>query len=267
MPDERRRRPTPRSRRLIVDIGRATRSRHSVHGLIEVDVTDARRLMASGGGPSLTSWVVWCVARAASAHPDVHGYRDVLGRLVTFDAVDVNVSVEVGLEGRSFPMNHVLRDAARRPPAELHHELQEVRRDPGASPTARLAGGARRFLALPSPLRVALLRLLHRMPETQRRLAGTIGVTSVGMFGRGGGWGIAFQVHTLAVVVGGIATRPGYSATGVEPREFLAITLSFDHDVVDGAPAARFAAELRELMESAAGLGPPPDAGGATGGN
>ena len=26
----------------------------------------------------------------------------------------------------------------------------------------------------------------------------------------------------------------------IEPREFLSLTLAFDHDVIDGAPAARF---------------------------
>jgi pyruvate/2-oxoglutarate dehydrogenase complex dihydrolipoamide acyltransferase (E2) component len=40
----------------------------------------------------------------------------------------------------------------------------------------------------------------------------------------------------------------------VVPREFVDLTLSFDHDVVDGAPAARFAARLRELLESASVL-------------
>lgn len=37
-------------------------------------------------------------------------------------------------------------------------------------------------------------------------------------------------------------------------REYLAITLSFDHDIIDGAPAARFAARLREVIESGYGL-------------
>jgi pyruvate/2-oxoglutarate dehydrogenase complex dihydrolipoamide acyltransferase (E2) component len=40
-------------------------------------------------------------------------------------------------------------------------------------------------------------------------------------------------------------------------REFLALTASFDHDVVDGAPAARFASRLREIVETAAVLQDP----------
>lgn len=36
--------------------------------------------------------------------------------------------------------------------------------------------------------------------------------------------------------------------------------MSFDHDIVDGAPAARFAQRWKELVERADGLG---EAGGA----
>jgi pyruvate/2-oxoglutarate dehydrogenase complex dihydrolipoamide acyltransferase (E2) component len=34
----------------------------------------------------------------------------------------------------------------------------------------------------------------------------------------------------------------------------LALILSVDHDVIDGAPAARFGARLAALIEGAAGL-------------
>ena len=37
-------------------------------------------------------------------------------------------------------------------------------------------------------------------------------------------------------------------------REYLCITLSFDHDLIDGAPAARFTGRLKELIESGYGL-------------
>lgn len=37
-------------------------------------------------------------------------------------------------------------------------------------------------------------------------------------------------------------------------REYLNVTLDFDHDIVDGAPAARFGQRFRELVESGHGL-------------
>ena len=79
-------------------------------------------------------------------------------------------------------------------------------------------------------------------------------MSAVGMFGEGGGWGIGTSVHTVSVLVGGIARKPGLVDDSVEPREFLSVTVAVDHDVVDGAPAARFLAAFREQVESGAGI-------------
>ena len=35
----------------------------------------------------------------------------------------------------------------------------------------------------------------------------------------------------------------------IELREYLSLTVSVDHDLIDGAPAARFAEHLKELIE------------------
>jgi pyruvate/2-oxoglutarate dehydrogenase complex dihydrolipoamide acyltransferase (E2) component len=254
--------PFPVSRRTIVAVGAASARRRRMIGLIEVDVTEARRRneaarAAGRPSPSLTSFVVACAGKAVSEHPEVAAYRDLRGKIVTFHTADAAVSVEVVLEDRSFPLTHVLRDVGRRSPGDLDGELRAVKADPTRSPTLRLDRAARVFSRLPGFLRAAAFRLIYRLPHQQRRLAGTIGITSVGMFGRGGGWGIAFPVHALSIVVGGLAVRPGYHAGELQPREMLALTLSFDHDVVDGAPAARFTERLRRLLESADGLAEP----------
>ena len=61
-------------------------------------------------------------------------------------------------------------------------------------------------------------------------------------------------LYTLNITLGGIATKPGIVDGRVEPREYLQVTLSFDHDIVDGAPAARFAERLKGLIEAGTGL-------------
>ena len=37
----------------------------------------------------------------------------------------------------------------------------------------------------------------------------------------------------------------------IEAREYLNLTLSFDHDIVDGVPATRFTRKLIDLIETA----------------
>jgi pyruvate/2-oxoglutarate dehydrogenase complex dihydrolipoamide acyltransferase (E2) component len=74
------------------------------------------------------------------------------------------------------------------------------------------------------------------------------------MFGEGGGWGIPLVSHTLSVTLGGIAEKPGVVEGRIEIREYLSLTVSFDHDIIDGAPAARFAERFKDLIESGYGL-------------
>jgi pyruvate/2-oxoglutarate dehydrogenase complex dihydrolipoamide acyltransferase (E2) component len=74
------------------------------------------------------------------------------------------------------------------------------------------------------------------------------------MFGEGGGWGIPLVPATLMLTLGGIAEKPGIVDGRIEPREYLSLTISLDHDIIDGAPAARFAARLKALIECGYGL-------------
>ena len=97
--------------------------------------------------------------------------------------------------------------------------------------------------------------LKERTPSLQKKYGGTVCVTSVGMFGRGGGWGIPVSDYTLQLTVGGIAPKPAVIDGQMVLRDYLSLTLSFNHDLVDGAPAARFTEELKELMERGNSLG------------
>ncbi|TCC24799.1 2-oxo acid dehydrogenase subunit E2 [Kribbella speibonae] len=249
----------PWVRQLVIDTGRAARRRHAVHGLFEADVTSARAALHRGrAADQFTAFVIHCVAAAVGADPAVQAYRDLRGREVVFDQVDVGLPVEVEVDGKPFAFTHVLRDAGRRTIQDLHQEIHAVKTDPQLSPSVRKARWAHAYLLLPGFLRVALLGALHRLPRRQQALAGTIGVTAVGMFGAGAGWGIAFQLHTLSIVVGGTARRPVFFQGVLVEREFLQLTISVDHDIVDGAPAARFVARLRELLTTGDGI-PVPD--------
>ena len=52
----------------------------------------------------------------------------------------------------------------------------------------------------------------------------------------------------------GFAEKPVVVDGKIEIREMLSVTVSFDHDIVDGAPAARFTSQLKSLIESGYGL-------------
>jgi pyruvate/2-oxoglutarate dehydrogenase complex dihydrolipoamide acyltransferase (E2) component len=56
---------------------------------------------------------------------------------------------------------------------------------------------------------------------------------------------------SLQVVVDGMSARPRVVDGQLEVRDVLDLTVTVDHNVVDGALAARFGADLRELIENA----------------
>jgi hypothetical protein len=102
---------------------------------------------------------------------------------------------------------------------------------------------------IPSFLLRTFIRLAsHNVSMAQRY--GVVAVTAVGMFGGGPLWAVPLSAATVAVAVGGIAARPVMVEGHLEEREHLCLTLSFDHDIVDGAPAARFTKRFSELLAS-----------------
>jgi len=77
------------------------------------------------------------------------------------------------------------------------------------------------------------------------------------MFAGGGGFGItSLSLYSLEVIVGGLTQRPRVIDGQISVRDVLDLTVAIDHNVVDGAPAARFTAEFRELLESATAISP-----------
>ena len=230
--------------------------RSNVHGLVELDVTDARDAVRSiegetGEAPSFTAFLVNCLARAVDDHPDVNAYRDWRGRLHVFDDVDVNVLVETTVGGERIGVPHVLRRANDRSLRSLHDEIRAAQAS--ADPTA-LSRWAELGLRLPGPLRRLVWRLPQWFPRRWKETAGTVAVTSVGMFGTGGGWALGPTNYTVQLTVGGIAEKPRIVDGAVEDREILDLTVTVDHDIVDGAAAARFVDRLRELVEAGHGL-------------
>src|SRR3954463_7539414 len=109
-----------------------------MHGLVEVDVTEGRRLLAGHQPPqSMTAFLIAAVGRAVVAHPEVHAYRDWRGRLVRHRHVDVQTLVEVPTEQGPFRLVHVARDADVRDVPALTAELRGVKADMTTTGTGR----------------------------------------------------------------------------------------------------------------------------------
>ena len=86
-------RPFLKIRRGYTDLLAATKRKHIIHGLVEIDVTNAhwvlRQRELAGEDLSFTAFVIHAVARAVDEDRIMHAYRR-RGRLILFDEVDVN---------------------------------------------------------------------------------------------------------------------------------------------------------------------------------
>ena len=232
------------------DIQSIASKKHVMHGLIEVDVTDTRRRL---GHLSLTAFLIHCVAIALSGESRLNAVRR--GRRVyTFDRVNVGMMIEGEEAGHKKVGGLIIRDADVKSVVDIHTEIREAQRRPISD--LERGTGYSWALHMPGFVRRAAMRYMLRSPAIAHRMGLAVGVTAVGMFGRGAGWGLTITPCTVAVTVGGIGHRAVPEGGQAKDHEFLCLTVSFDHDLVDGAPAARFTARLGELIEQGHGLMP-----------
>jgi pyruvate/2-oxoglutarate dehydrogenase complex dihydrolipoamide acyltransferase (E2) component len=244
-------RPLPPNRKVVVDRLFGAVRRFPIHGLVEFDVERARAAIAGSQPPvSWTGFLIATLARAVARHPDVNARR-AGNRVLYFDRVDIGATVErYGSGGLVLDITTV-RDADLKSCAAISEELRRAKHGSARQLTrrGRVSGQVWR---LPGPVRRSLVRAAGTRPQVAATFGPAVGVTSLGMFGDGGGWAIPVSPLTLIATVSGVVERPVVRDGRVVIRPMLPLTLTFDHAVVDGGPAARFVATLRELTETAA---------------
>ena len=192
----------------------------------EIDVTETVKLRADlvqeweadGVRVTYTDMAIKAAALALRQHPRVNASLD-------GDNVHVQPNVHVGFavaldEGLIVP---VVRDADGLPLKEL------------ARTSADLATRAREGDLGPDDL-----------------TGGTFNVTSLGMFGIDAFTPIINPPQAAILGVGRIVERPAFigdSGTEVARRAFLTLSLTIDHRVLDGAPAAQYLQSVGSYLE------------------
>jgi pyruvate/2-oxoglutarate dehydrogenase complex dihydrolipoamide acyltransferase (E2) component len=249
--------PYPKHRRAEAVLYRSVQHKPMMHGLIEVDVTRARAFLRehqakTGESLSFTAFLATCLAKAVDEHKAVQACRKGSKHLILFDEVDVYTPIERDVAGQKQIIGYTIRAANRKTFPEIHHEIRAAQ----VQDVAKALERYQVFQFLPTLLLRFLVWVLGRYPQVQKKYGGTVGLTAVGMFGEGAGWGIPPATkHTLTITAGGIGEKPGVVDGHIAIRDYLSLTISFDHEVLDGAPAARFTERLKDLIESGYGLG------------
>jgi pyruvate/2-oxoglutarate dehydrogenase complex dihydrolipoamide acyltransferase (E2) component len=237
--------------------------KHCIYALMEVDVTLVRQFIErykahTSEQLSFTGYLIFCLAHAVAEDKAVQAYRKGRKQLIMFDDVDVGFMIEMQRGEKQVLTGHVIRGADHKTYREINDEIRSVQsyQEPASADTVSWIHHA---LLLPWPLSRlfnAFFRMaVQRDPTIVTSMSGTVGISSVGMFGKGhAGWGISTGSHVLDLIVGGTARKLAEVEGRIESRQVLSLTIVFDHDVIDGAPATRFTRRLVELIESGYGL-------------
>jgi len=253
--------PFTKGRRFMQEAIRSTHHKPMMHGLLELDVTKARTYLRdvkarTGESPSFTAFVIGCLGRAVDEHRYVHALWKGRHHLVLFAEVDVLTWVEQEIAGQPVVLPCIVRAANRKSFREIHHEIRAAQ---VVDPTKIDVGGAKASQLLPAwafrPYFALITRIGKWFPHEWKKRWGTVTITAVGMVGKGAGWGIPPSSPSVCwVTVGGIGEEREEIDGRVSTRDYLNLTVSFDHNMIDGAPAARFTERLKELIESGYGL-------------
>lgn len=251
----------PSSRLFTMDVGKIGLKKHHIKALIELDVTDARRKLRearqkSGEKLSFTAWMVHCISTAVVKHKEVHGLRKGRKGLVLFDHADVSLVVEKDVEGTLVPIPLIIRKADEKSVAEITAEIESAKKQDITSGQDFVLGKNRKkepaklFSLFPQFIRLWIWKVMLSNPFRVKKMMGTVAITSVGMMGNVKGWLIPYSIHPVCFALGSIVKKPGVVKDQVVVREYLEMTILMDHDVIDGAPAARFVTELSKLTEN-----------------
>src|SRR5690348_16846605 len=180
--------PYPKYWRFAAAANRSVRHKPMIHGLIEVDVTAPRAIVRdykakTGETLSFTAFLVACLAKAVDEHKGVQAMRLGGRRLVLFDDVDINTRIEREVGGHKYVIPYIIRAANRKTFRQAHDEIRAAQRADARGLVKRF----RVFSILPTILYASFVGVFtaigRQRPRVWKQAMGTVGLTSLGMFG------------------------------------------------------------------------------------
>ena len=251
---------TKNRKNVVLVVGEGYR-KNSIHSVLEIDVTNAREIIdkirkKTGTKVSFTGWIIKCVAEALTTHKELNSYRSGRNKIVIFEDVDIAMPVERHVNGEYRTLAYIVRKANEKSVMDITREIRKVQKETIGESTQLLGKnltGVERFaLSAPVFVKKIVLVLTRRNAFLKKKYFGTAGVTAIGMKGRFPGWIVPLGgTSTVLLVVGGITKKPGVVNDKIAIREYLHLSISINHDLIDGGPLVRFVDGLTKLLENA----------------
>jgi hypothetical protein len=250
--------PYSKHRRSIEVITHEGWKKRSTHTILELDVTNAlskiKKLKKQGKDVSFTSYMIKCVAQGLSKHKELNSLRSGRKKIFIFDDVDVAVPIERNINGEARPLVILIRKANEKDVFEITKEIRKAQNQAvGESSriiSTKISALEKFALVAPTFLQKFLIWVTKKNAKLKKKYMGTTGVTAIGMKGAFPGGVIPLGgTATTLFVVGGIVKKPAVVNDKIKVRSILNLTLTTDHDLVDGGPLVRFIEGLTKSIE------------------
>lgn len=184
--------------------------------IMEVDMSDAVK-MRKEKHVSYTELLVKAVASALKTHPLLNSTLTEDEKIKVYE--DINIGVAVATEqGLVVPVIHNADNKSLEEIASKLRELAEKAR------TGRLA--------------------------KEHVTGGTFTITNLGMYGVDAFTPIINPPEAAILGVGRIVDKPVVEGKEIMIKPTMTLSLSYDHRIVDGAPAAQFLQEIKKILET-----------------
>jgi len=242
--------PVTANRLMVKASATIGRRKNTIHAIVDVDISVPRNLMQNhfvltGEKLSLTAYIVACLAKTIKENPYMNSFNK--GRKhIILDDVTVSVLIEREIHDEKVPEPIGIQKAQAKSYRQIHEEIRAAQNKKGDRLGSLSGMGWMRFIP------VFLLRTFIHFADKNISMAkryGKVSVTAVGMFSKEAVWFIPLGGATVLVTVGGICENLILIDNKVESREHLCLTVSFDHNIIDGAPAARFMKAFLECIK------------------
>lgn len=239
------------NRQAVIASASVTREKNAIHIFTEVDITEPRRLIKehferTGEKLSLTAYVVTCLAQVIKEHPQLNSF--IKGkRLIVLDDVTISVLIEREIVGEKVPEPIGIKQAQLKTLRQIHNEIRDAKNQ--QSDKLGSLSHQTWIRLIPNFLLKTFIRIADKNIH-MAELYGKVAVTAVGMFSKEAIWCIPHGSATVLVTIGSISKKVVEVDGCFVSREHLCLTVSFDHNIVDGAPASRFMNLLIETIKS-----------------
>jgi len=252
------RRKFAKSRIATIDICKIGKKKHHIAAFLEINISLSRqkfrKYKANNKGVSFTAWLVKVICHTIDANKNVAAFRNGKRGLVIFEDINASFLIEKEINGQRVPMPLVIVKANERSMEDITGQINSSKKEQMTEKDIVLHRKSNLiqqfYYVLPGFVRQLFWRLLLTGKRTTFQNMENVSITTLSMIGKTNGWFLPISIHPVCFGIGSITKKPVVIEDKIEIGEILNLSVLLDHDVIDGAPMARFVNELVKNIEN-----------------